>query len=58
MDTVAIRSPVTMPGRASGSSIRHSMAARPYPMPRAASSTSAGTWLNPVKALRTIASSA
>ena len=58
VETVASRRPVTMPGSASGSSTCQSRPNRPYPMPAAASLTSADTWVRPVSALRTRSSSA
>jgi hypothetical protein len=51
--TVAIRSPARMTGVAIGSSTRHRRCRLVYPMPSAASSTSAGTCRSPVTILRT-----
>src|SRR5439155_12000461 len=52
VDTVAMRSPARIAGRASGSSTRRNVCALVMPIPRAASSTSAGTPRRPSTMLR------
>ncbi len=52
VETVAIRSPATIAGAASGRSIRTSVWQRVRPIPRAASRTSAGTPRSPSRMFR------
>ena len=52
VDTVAIRRPAMIAGVASGSSTWRKVCRRVSPMPRADSSTSAGTPRNPATMLR------
>ena len=52
VETVAMRTPAMIAGSASGSSTRRRTWNEPIPIPRAASSTSAGTERNPVRMFR------
>ncbi len=58
VETVAIRMPARIVGRASGTSIRQSTVAVPIPIPRAASNTSGSTSSSPTTVLRSTTSSA
>lgn len=53
METVAIRTPASIAGSASGSSTSHSSRSGPYPIPRAASRASSGTACSPANMFRT-----
>jgi hypothetical protein len=54
IQTVAVRMPATITGRARGSSTRQSVCAGVMPMPNAASSTAGSTPVSPVTVLRRI----
>ena len=57
VETVAIRIPAMIAGSASGSSTRRRICPLLMPIPRAASSTSAGTARNPTRMFRNMMSS-